>query len=98
MSSVKKVPISKNLFHLAKKRVICANKLSSYYNAHPEASRRLGALPVDWFARVGEKDRGVLTEQVCRCFEKFAEETKDFEELVFPVQSKQHLLLVRALV
>ena len=95
MAKITSAPTTKKMYHLAKKRVICAKKLTSYYKANPEVSQRLGALPVDWFANVGQKERGVLTDQVCRCFEKFAEDTKDFEDLVFPVRTKQHLLMIQ---
>ena len=83
---------SKNFYHLAKRNVICAKKLQKFYKKHPDASRTLGALPFDWLKNIHPDERANVTEAVSDCFVKFAKETKDYDEFVFPRRTKMSII------
>lgn len=71
---------SKNLLHVFKKKLINSRELNQFFINNPSVNRRVGSLPFDFFSRIPDADKALVTKQVGDVFEKFAIESEKLEE------------------
>lgn len=71
---------SKNLLHVFKKQIVNAQELNKYFKSNPNTSRRIGALPLDFYREISTEERAGITKAVGDIFEGFSEEISNLKE------------------
>lgn len=68
-----------NLLHVVKKRMVNAHEINQYIKSNPNAKRNIGSLPVDFFSKIPQENKAIITQKISDIFEKFSIETEDIE-------------------